>query len=33
MTVPVSFSNTEAHTCGLDPGKTYGAEPFSPTAQ
>lgn len=30
MTVPVSFSNTEAHACGLDPGKTYAAEPFSP---
>jgi murein DD-endopeptidase MepM/ murein hydrolase activator NlpD len=29
-TVPVSFSNTEAQSCGLDPGKTYRAEPFSP---
>ena len=33
MTVPVSFSNTEAHACGLDPGRTYGAEPFAPTAR
>lgn len=33
MTVPVSFANTETHSCGLDPGKTYGAEPLSPAVR
>lgn len=28
MTRPLSFRNTERHSCGLIPGKTYRAEPF-----
>ncbi len=30
MTVPVSFRNTEAHSCGLERGRTYPAMPFVP---
>jgi murein DD-endopeptidase MepM/ murein hydrolase activator NlpD len=29
MTVPVSFRNTQAHTCGLEPTRSYVAEPFT----
>jgi len=30
MTVPVSFRNTEPHSCGLTPRQTYSALPFDP---
>jgi murein DD-endopeptidase MepM/ murein hydrolase activator NlpD len=29
QTQPVSFSNTTAHKCGLEPGRTYRAAPFA----
>lgn len=29
MTVPVSFRNTETHTCGLEAGRSYTALPFA----
>lgn len=33
MTVPVSFRNTAAQTCGLEAGRTYTAFDFSPDAR
>lgn len=30
MTIPLSFRNTEPHTCGLETGRTYPAQPFTP---
>jgi murein DD-endopeptidase MepM/ murein hydrolase activator NlpD len=33
MTVPVSFRNTDAHACGLEPGKVYRASAFLPDAR
>jgi murein DD-endopeptidase MepM/ murein hydrolase activator NlpD len=33
MTVPVSFRNTAAHTCGLQPGQSYTAQAFAPDAR
>lgn len=30
MTVPLSFRNTDAQSCGLQTGKSYLAEPFEP---
>lgn len=33
MTVPVSFSNTADHVCGLEAGRTYSAEPFAPATR
>jgi len=30
MTVPLSFRNTTAHSCGLDPKQSYAAEGFVP---
>jgi murein DD-endopeptidase MepM/ murein hydrolase activator NlpD len=33
MTVPVSFRNTAAHSCGLEPSKAYMALPFTPDSR
>jgi murein DD-endopeptidase MepM/ murein hydrolase activator NlpD len=30
QTIPVSFRNTQTHSCGLVPGRHYRAEPFVP---
>jgi murein DD-endopeptidase MepM/ murein hydrolase activator NlpD len=32
-TVPVSFRNTEPHTCGLEPRRVYTAFPFTPDSR
>jgi murein DD-endopeptidase MepM/ murein hydrolase activator NlpD len=33
MTVPLSFRNTESHSCGLEPRKSYSALPFVPESR
>lgn len=33
MTLPLSFRNTEAHTCGLEPKKSYTAQSFIPDSR
>lgn len=30
QTIPLSFRNTERHSCGLEPGRSYTALPFTP---
>lgn len=33
MTVPLSFRNTEPQTCGLETGRTYAAQSFTPDSR